>query len=397
MTPAARLSAAIELLDTVLSGANAERSLTNWARGNRYAGSKDRRAIRDHVFDALRRLRSYAWLGGAGDAIPAGQVTGRQVILGALIAQGIDPDTFFNESRFAPAPLTEGERAAIASLEAAPRGVALDCPDWLLPLYEEALGEDAEAVLDLIRQRSPVFLRVNRTRATIGHAIEMLEVDGISALPHPLSEGALKVTEGANGVARSQAYLTGAVELQDAGAQAALDRVPTQDGWRVLDYCAGGGGKALALAARGGLDVTAYDIDPSRMQDIGPRASRAGVTIATARKADLAPAYDLIVADVPCSGSGSWSRAPQAKWQLTPERLDDLTETQAQILRDIAPRLAKGGVLAYITCSLFDRENGAQIAAFITAHPDFTLESSEMISPLRGGDGFYVAVLRRSR
>ncbi|WP_417269737.1 RsmB/NOP family class I SAM-dependent RNA methyltransferase [Celeribacter sp.] len=391
MTPTARLSAAIELLDTVLSGVNAERALTNWARGNRYAGSKDRRAIRDYVFDALRCLRSYAWLGGAGEATP----TGRQVMIGALRANGVDLDILFSGERFSPEPLTDAERD-LPPLDGAPRGVRLDTPDWLLPMFDAALGADADAVLAKCRERSAVFLRVNRRKTTMEQAIEMLADDDIVAARHGLSEGALIVTEGARAVARSLAYLDGAVEVQDAGSQAIINTLPIEDGQSVLDYCAGGGGKALALACKADVSMTAHDIDPSRMQDIAPRSERAGVTIRTVGVAQLDDTYDLVVADVPCSGSGSWSRAPQAKWALTPERLTELTEIQAQILNEVAPRVAKGGVLGYMTCSLFEAENGDQITGFLARHPEFSVEVTRLITPLEGADGFFVCVLRKS-
>ncbi|WP_434286950.1 RsmB/NOP family class I SAM-dependent RNA methyltransferase [Celeribacter sp. SCSIO 80788] len=391
MTPAARLSAAIECLDDVLSGENAERVLTNWARGHRFAGSKDRAAIRDHVFDALRCKRSYGWLGGAGEARPSG----RQLMIGALRVQGVDPDTLFCEDRFAPRPLTVEERAAPPALETAPRGVRLDCPDWLLPLYDATLGEDSDAALELLGQRSDVFLRVNIGKSTLSYALELLSEDGIEAVPHSLSETALKVTRGARAVARSQAYLTGIVELQDAGSQAIIDGLPLQDGMEVLDYCAGGGGKSLAMGARAALRLTAHDVDPARMQDIAPRASRAGITIATARKADLAPDYDLVLCDVPCSGSGAFSRSPQGKWALTQARLDRLAALQAEILEEVAPRVRPGGVLAYATCSLFKPENAVQVESFLARHSEFELIRQRQISPLEGGDGFYFATLRR--
>ncbi|WP_066704924.1 RsmB/NOP family class I SAM-dependent RNA methyltransferase [Celeribacter ethanolicus] len=391
MTPAARLSAAIECLDDVLAGENAERVLTNWARGHRFAGSKDRAAIRDHVFDALRCKRSYGWLGGAGEARPSG----RQLMIGALRAEGADPDTLFCDDRFAPRPLTDEERTAPPALDAPPRGVRLDCPDWLLPLYDETLGADAEAALALLRQRSDVFLRVNIRKSTLSYALELLADDGIEAVPHPLSETALKVTRGARAVARSQAYLTGVVELQDAGSQAIIDGLPLEDGMAVLDYCAGGGGKSLAMGARAALNLTAHDVDPARMQDIAPRASRAGITVQTARKADLAAAYDLVLCDVPCSGSGAFSRSPQGKWALTQARLDRLVALQAEILAEVAPRVCPGGVLAYATCSLFEMENAAQVAGFLARHAAFEPIRQRQISPLEGGDGFYFATLRR--
>lgn len=399
MTPVARISAAIEILDAVMDGESAERVLTSWARGHRYAGSKDRAAIRDHVFDALRCLRSYAWLGGAGgrigDCEDGPRPTGRQLMIGMLRDADVDLDTMFLEARFAPAPLTEDEMD-LPDLDDAPRAVRLDCPDWILPLYDEVLEDDADAVLNASRSRAPVFLRVNTGKASLVEAQEALLADNIETEPHPLSPTALKVTVGARGVARSQAYLTGLVELQDAGSQAIIDALPLKDGLRVLDYCAGGGGKALAMAARTDMDVTAHDIDPARMQDIAPRASRAGVEIATVRLADLAESYDLVLCDAPCSGSGSWARAPQAKWTLQDTRLDTLTNLQAQILDDVVPRVAVGGILAYATCSVFDAENKVQIIKFLERHPEFELQSDRLITPLEGGDGFYVAVLTKA-
>lgn len=393
MTPAARLSAAIEILDDVLVGENAERVLTTWARGHRFAGSKDRAAIRDLVFDALRCKRSFGWLGGDGEGRPSG----RQLMIGSLRAAGTDPDTLFCDDRFAPRPLTVDERGAAPSLDAAPREVRLDCPDWLLPLYEETLGETTEAVLDGMRHRSEVFLRVNARKSTLGHALEHLAEDGIEAVPHPLSETALKVTKGARAVARSQAYLTGLVELQDAGSQAIIDALPLDDGLRVLDYCAGGGGKSLAMGAHAKLDLTAHDADFARMQDIAPRASRAGIAIRTVRSSEVGGDYDLVLCDVPCSGSGAFSRSPQGKWALTPARLDHLVDIQAQILDEVVPLLREGGVLAYATCSLFARENEVQIAAFLARHPQFSLSSFRLISPMEGGDGFFVAIMKQDR
>ena len=396
MTPVARISAAIEILDAVMDGESAERVLTSWARGHRYAGSKDRAAIRDHVFDALRCLRSFSWLGGAGGRISDGEdgarPTGRQLMIGMLRDSGVDLDTMFLEARFAPEPLTEGE-TDLPELPDAPRAVQLDCPDWILPLYDSVLGDDTEAVLNRARSRAPVFLRVNVEKETLAVAQEALLADAIEAEPHPLSPTALKVTLGARAVARSQAYLTGLVELQDAGSQAIIDALPLKDGMRVLDYCAGGGGKALAMAAQADLDVTAHDIDPARMQDIAPRASRAGATIATARLEELADTYDLVLCDAPCSGSGSWARAPQAKWLLQDTRLQALTNLQSTILDDVVSRVAVGGILAYATCSMFAAENTVQVASFLERHPEFELEKDRLITPLEGGDGFYVAIL----
>ncbi|SLN42667.1 Ribosomal RNA small subunit methyltransferase B [Aquimixticola soesokkakensis] len=392
MTPAARIAAAIEILDTVLSGQNAERVLTTWARSNRFAGSKDRAAIRDHCFDALRCLRSYAWLGNAGE-----EPSGRALMIGALRAQGCSEAALaemFSATGYGPAALSEHE-TRMPSLQTAPPAVALDVPDWLFPLYQSALRVDAHPILELCRHRAAVFLRVNLAKGTREAAQEDLRADGIETQPHALSDTALEVTHGARAVARSAAYVSGLVELQDVASQALVDALPLAQGMRVLDYCAGGGGKSLAMAARAQMRVTAHDISAERMRDVPVRAARAGARIDTALQSELRGPYDLVLVDAPCSGSGSWRRAPQAKWDLTPERLAQLTTLQAEILDETAPLVAASGVLAYATCSLFEAENSRQVEAFLTRHPEWSVQNTRLFTPLEGGDGFFLAQFQR--
>ena len=388
MTPAARISAAIEILDTIQAGAAAEQVLTHWARANRYAGSGDRAAIRDHVFDVLRCRRSYAWIGGAE--------TGRGLMIGALRAAGTDPATLFTGERFAPAPLSEVETNT-ALLADAPRAVQLDCPDWLLPVLEDGLGSETDPVLAALRHRAPVFLRVNLRKSTVEDAIAVLAASGIAAQPHPLSSTALEVTANPRRVHLSAAYTEGRVEMQDAASQAIMDGLALRNGAKILDYCAGGGGKSLALAAREEVQITAHDANPQRMRDLPDRAARAGAEITLVEdKPDLSPAaYDLVLCDVPCSGSGAWRRSPEAKWQLTEDRLNDLCITQSKILEDAASFVAPGGQLVYTTCSLLPAENRTRIDLFLTAHPDWAVVQERRLTPLDGGDGFYFAVLTR--
>ncbi|WP_071798582.1 RsmB/NOP family class I SAM-dependent RNA methyltransferase [Natronohydrobacter thiooxidans] len=382
MTPAARHQAAIEILDRILGGAPAEQALTGWARGARYAGAKDRAAIRDLVFDVLRCKRSCAHLGGS--------MTGRGLILGLLRSAGQEAGAIFTGQTHAPPPLTAEEAAY--QPPPLPEPVALDCPDWLMPAFTASLGDDHVAVLQALRQRAPVFLRVNLARIGRDAAMARLAEEGIATRPHPLAPSALEVIGNARGVQRSGAYAEGLVELQDAASQAVIADLPALEGLRVLDYCAGGGGKSLAMAALG-AQVTAHDANPARMRDLPARAARAGVTVPML----AAPAgqFDLVLCDVPCSGSGSWRRAPGGKWGLTPERLAQLRQIQRAILDQVAPRVRPGGWLAYVTCSLFALENQAQIADFAARHAEFSLQSSRSLTPLEGGDGFYLALLRR--
>lgn len=384
MTPGARVAAAIEILDQVLDGASGEQVLTSWARGHRFAGSKDRAAIRDHVFDALRCLRSHAARGGAR--------TGRGIMIGACRAADIDPGTLFTGEGYAASALTNDEKSFNANELS--DAVALDMPDWVMAPLQASLGQDTQAVCEALRHRAPVFLRVNTALTTVARAQEALAVEGIATQAHPLTKTALEVTENPRRIQSSAAFRDGEVELQDAASQAILETLKITPGQSVLDYCAGGGGKALALAARG-AKVTAHDVNAARMRDLPERATRAAVHIELASRAQLAASYDLVLADAPCSGSGAWRRSPQGKWDLTAERLAELCAIQAEILDDIKDLVAPGGVLAYATCSLFEAENQAQIAAFVARNPGWSVLRQTCLTPLDGGDGFFLAALTR--
>lgn len=376
MTPAARLSAAMAVLDRWLAGEPAEKVLTNWARASRFAGSGDRAAVRDLVFDAIRCRRSFAHLGGGE--------TGRGLILGGLRAAGTDPAPLFTGQGHAPAPVTE-------PLPPPPDGlVALDCPDGLAPALQNSLGPDFAPVMQALRQRAPVVLRVNLARATLAQAQAALTAQGIASQPHPLAKTALEVVENARKIQTSIAYLQGLVELQDAASQAVVQALGPLDGVRVLDYCAGGGGKALAMAALG-AQVTAHDASAARLRALAPRASRAGARIATTDRPT--GRFDLVLVDAPCSGSGAWRRQPEAKWTLTAERLAALTAMQDDIM-DLAAQLVRpGGRLAYATCSLLAAENLERIQAFVRRRPGCGLGSTLSLTPLQGGDGFFLAQL----
>ncbi|MDP3339675.1 RsmB/NOP family class I SAM-dependent RNA methyltransferase [Frigidibacter sp.] len=390
MTPAARIAAAIEILDRHLAGSPAEQALTGWARGHRFAGSGDRAAIRDHVFDALRCKRSFGALGGAVD-LP----TGRALMIGALRDAAIAPETLFTGEGHAPGPLTATE-ACLPAAEL-PCNVAIDCPDWLAPVLEDSLGDAFVPVMRLLRQRAPVTLRVNLSRTSRVEAQAALAAEGIAALPHPLAETALQVTENPQKLRACAPYLDGRVELQDSASQAVVAMLPLTGAKRVLDYCAGGGGKTLAMAARAPADYVAHDIAPQRMRDLPERARRAGIRVDLAdpaRVAALAP-YDLVLLDVPCSGSGSWRRAPEAKWALTPARLAELRQIQAHILDETHAFVAPGGVLAYVTCSMLGVENGDQVATFLQRTPGWHCLEQRSFTPLEGGDGFFCALLTR--
>ncbi len=378
MTPGARLAAAIAVLDKVQAGQPAEVALTNWGRANRYAGSGDRAAVRDVVFDVLRQKLSCAAWGGAD--------TGRGLVLGWARKAG--QEALFDGQGHAPVPATMDE------VGQEPKGnAALDCPVWLEAPLRTGLGADFPAVMGAMQARAPVFLRVNLGRTTREGAAEALAAEGVEAVAHPLAASALEVRSGARRVQATAAYLKGLVELQDAASQAVVEMLPLRDGMAVLDLCAGGGGKTLAMAARARLRLFAHDSDRRRMADLPARAARAGITVKIVDQPEKTGPYDLILTDVPCSGSGSWRRDPEGKWALTPARLEALLVVQAGIMDRAAAMLGPGGVLGYATCSMIEAENGAQVAALMARQPGLQLVSERRFTPLEGGDGFYCAVL----
>lgn len=392
MTPAARVEAAIGLLDKVVAaaraqGAPADRILSDWFRASRFAGSKDRREIRELVYRAIR----------ACGPIP---LTGRSAML--RLAE-TDPALLllFDGSGYGPAAIEEGELVAES-------GVA---PAWLAERLAASgvSGAEAEALLE----RAPLDIRVNALKADRA-ALELPE----PGQPLPTAQG-LRLPHG-TAVEQWPAYVEGLIEVQDAGSQLACQAVGAGPGETVIDLCAGAGGKTLALAAtmanRGTL--IAADTDRARLSRLGPRAERAGALVAETVLLDpgreleaLVPWHgqaDAVLVDAPCSGTGTWRRNPEARWRLTPEALDRLTALQARLL-DLAERLVRpGGRLVYVVCSLLDEEGRDQVAGFLAAHPGWHAEPVELalgrprgegirLSPsLDGTDGFFIARLNKA-
>jgi 16S rRNA (cytosine967-C5)-methyltransferase len=397
MIPAARIQSAIEIVDLWQSSPEGlDRVLAAWGRANRYAGSRDRRAIADLVYDTVRRLRSAGWVAGAADS-PGG----RDLVLGSLILDGLDEtalSALFTGARHTPAALSEIEFGRFGQcLEDAPRPIRLDLPDWLAPHFETI----PDAALELTRERAPIFLRVNLLRSDPMAAIAALAAEQIIAEPGPLSPTCLKILSGANAVVRSRAYLDGLVELQDAASQAVADYARAIPGEIVLDYCAGAGGKALVFAAAmaGQGCLYAHDIAPQRLAPLTARADRAGaeITLLEPGQVDsLSDQCDLVFVDAPCSGSGAWRRNPDAKWRFTEDQLVTYVQTQEIVLGQAAAMVRPGGRLIYATCSMLTIENQQQVTNFLASHSDFHPGRDPLVlTPADGGDGFFAAELLR--
>ncbi|MGD1883090.1 MAG: RsmB/NOP family class I SAM-dependent RNA methyltransferase [Paracoccaceae bacterium] len=385
MTPGARVAAAISVLDDVVGGMPAEQALLRWARASRFAGSGDRAAIRDHVFDVLRNWRS--------DAVQGGGQTGRALMIGRLRAVSNDLDKLFTGQGHAPPPLSVEELAKWE--KPGDMGDVWNLPDWLIPYFERSLTNQAAAAAIALQARAPITLRVNIRKTSVADGAAALSADGIKVQYNPRASTALNVLEGARRIRQSNAYIDGLVEMQDASSQAIVLGLPKAN--RTLDYCAGGGGKALALAAVGST-VTAHDANPGRMENLPSRAARAGTRVQIVSSADLANTdlFDLVLCDVPCSGSGAWRRTPEAKWRLMPNDLAAFQRTQSQILNRAQNLVTRDGYLIYATCSVLMEENADQIDEFLNRHPDWQMTYTETWPIDETGDGFFVAHLRRA-
>jgi len=391
MTPSARVQASIEILDLVIEAARkngppADRIIADWFRSRRFAGSKDRRAVRELTFRAIR----------ACGACPA---SGRAAMLRlARIDGSILP--LFDGSRYGPVPVKADETAAEGGL----------APAWLLERLA-ASGIDGEEAAALL-ERAPLDIRVNTIKAS-REGIELPETGEATA-----SSDGLRFAPGTP-VERWDAYQEGLIEVQDTGSQLACLAVDARPGETIVDLCSGAGGKTLAIAAkmenRGRL--IACDTDWGRLSRLGPRSERAGVTIVETMLLDpgkeaellakLAGDADAVLVDAPCSGSGTWRRNPESRWRLNESQLERLTRLQARLLGIAAGLVREGGRLIYVTCSLLDEEGMEQTDAFLCRNPEWKAQLPVLsvgshrgkglrLTPSRDGtDGFFVAQLSR--
>ena len=421
MRDGGRLTAAIEVLTEIETRHFPVRmALKRWGESARYAGSKDRAFVSGLALDALRRKRSLGWMMGDDSA--------RGVVLGVLAHDWAWPVERIAEAageEHGLGALTEAELAAIASprsIADAPAAVAGDYADWLEPFLNRALGDDRVSEMAALSQRAPVDLRINFLKTDVPRGAKA--VAAIGAEPAGVLEAAFRIAapqaaDRTPSVEAVPAFSKGWFEVQDLGSQIAAATAGPIKGKQVLDFCAGGGGKTLALAAAMGNSgqIYAHDSDPRRLADTIRRSQRAGVRNLQIRSPiegeplkGLEGKLDLVFVDAPCTGSGTWRRHPDAKWRLSPDQLAKRQIEQDAVLTDAADFVKVGGRLIYVTCSVLVEENEDRVAAFLERHPGFaaapiTLDGvQQYITPqghLRltpkgaGTDGFFTAVLDR--
>lgn len=422
MTPAARLAAAIDLLAAIEAAPQrpADAVANDFFRNRRYIGSGDRRAVSARAWSVIRTWRRLDWwLHGAGT--PRLRV-GASLLLEGWTFDGVQQA--FSGGRYAPASLCADEAERLRVLEGRtlehpdmPLAARLEMPDWLLPQLAERFRDRLEPEARALLAEAPLDLRVNTLKTTREAAQAALAAEGITAEPTPLSPWGLRVS-GRLPVTTGPAFRDGLVEIQDEGSQIVALMADARPGMRVADWCAGAGGKTLALAAcmqnRG--HIVACDVNVRRLDAAVRRLRRAGVHNVERHLTEAgdrwvkrrAGSFDRVLVDAPCTGTGTWRRNPDARLRLTEADLRELTAKQASILDAAAPLCRPGGRLVYATCSLLPAENETQVNAFLTRRPDFRRLPATAVwagappgddlhlTPARNGtDGFYCAVLER--
>jgi len=426
-----RIQAAAEVLEDILERKTpATMALRDWGKKHRFAGSKDRSAIGNYVHDALRCKSSLGFRMNSDAprslALASAVFMGDHSVDELIVALKDDPH--------APDDLNESEinylKGAI-KLDSAPHWVQADVPEWVWPMFETNFDEEAIAEGKALTTRPPLDLRVNTIKAKREKVLASLKVKGLKATE--ISPIGLRV-EAQTGSGRlpnvqiEPEYQTGQIEIQDEGSQIVSLLIDAKPGETVLDYCAGGGGKSLALAAdmENKGSVFGFDIDKRRLSPLYQRAQRAGASIIDVRQPpsenlkDLVGKMDRVLIDAPCTGVGTWRRKPDAKWRLSEEALVRRNNEQRSVLKSAKGFVKPGGLLFYVTCSMLAEENEAQVYAFLEEYENFTLLSAGEVWEEKFGvdgpkpwsadgctftltpssthtDGFFFAVMERSQ
>lgn len=439
MTPGARIQASIELVDDILANPRkpADALVGAYFRDRRYIGSGDRREVAERVYGILRRLAQLTWwLQRGGRVSPP---DGRLLVAADLAlheAWSLERlQRNFDGERFKPEQLDHDERQVLSHVVGhgldhpeQSDAVRFNIPDWIEPQLRQTFGADWQAEYKALRQPAPLDLRINTLKGDRDQAMAALKAEQIEIQPARLSPLGLRAT-GRPPLVTGPAFKSGLVEIQDEGSQLVALLAGARPGMRVVDFCAGAGGKTLALAA--GMDnkgsLVACDISAPRLERAITRLRRAGVHNVTQRPLDAtgrkwikrsAGSFDRVLVDAPCSGTGTWRRNPDARWTLTQQDIDELTVKQAGILAEASRLVKPGGRLVYATCSLLPDENDRQVENFLAAHADFVLVPLDKVwrealggeppngidgqtmhlTPARHDtDGFFVAVLERKK
>jgi len=426
MKPAARIQSSIEILDSVFEGKRpADTLISDYFKIRRYAGSKDRRSINGQVYTILRNRAKLSWLTEKAEL----EVCARTFVLIDCIQQELEIDRLFTGDQYAPDALTAVEQNALPVLaeldiNTAPDHIRLEYPEWLEDDLKAALGDRFQDAINALNAEAPLDLRINTLHSESAQAKDLLAKQNIEVTEGEYSPHCLRSDKKVK-LGGVQAYRDGIIDIQDEGSQLIALLTGAKDSDLVMDFCAGAGGKTLALGAEMNNQGNLYalDITSKRLYKTRRRLERAGVTNVTLHpiKGETDPwlkqfesRVDRLLIDAPCTGIGAWRRSPEARWKMTPELLADLEGRQTRILKSAAHLIKPGGRLVYATCSLLKRENEDQISQFLKENENFTLLPIQQVwnelldtdcpfdgkfmtmrPDLHKSDGFFCAVLER--
>jgi 16S rRNA (cytosine967-C5)-methyltransferase len=382
-----RIKAAIEVLDDILNRKTpATLALRDWGKSNRYAGSKDRSAIGNYVYDALRCKNSLEFR--MNNDKPRALILGSAVFIGERTTEELFEA--FENNKHSPGQLTKDEILKLSGsidLSGAPDWVRADIPEWIWPAFENNFSDSAIDEGNALTKRPPLDLRVNTLKSNVSDVINELKdknIEKCAISPVGLRIAAARADGRLPNIQIEESYQTGAVEIQDEGSQIVSLLVDAKPGETILDYCAGAGGKTLALAAdmQNLGTVFGFDIDKRRLSPLYQRAQRAGANIIDIRQPpseslkDLVGKMDRVLVDAPCTGLGTWRRKPDSKWRLNEDGLELRNNEQRSVLNSAKGFVRPGGLLFYVTCSMLAEENEAQVYDFIEKNDNFSLLSA---------------------
>ena len=395
----AQANAAISILDDFLDGKNLNSILFNWTKNNRYAGSSDRESIRNIVFDILRVKKTFTFV-LEKEKQP---INGRALVFLHSVFYALNLNDIFTGQKYGPEKLSIFEKEFLKISKENIKecfGVVDNIPDFLTAEFKRSLGRKFKNAMRLLEKRAPISIRVNPLKSDISSILECLSLEGIEGKKSKIVRYGIDIIGNPRRLTQIQAFKDGCFEVQDLHSQKIIEDLPLDEHTKVLDYCAGAGGKILSIACslKGNGKFYIHDIDEKKLKEADLRAERAGVKFKRLEVEKLQNhrcSFDYIVTDVPCSGSGAWRRNPQQKWRITPESMNEILTRQTVILDEVKDLLKKNGCIFYITCSLLKIENEELIENFLMDNKHFRLLNKKNITIDDSGDGFFCAVLQK--
>ncbi len=415
MIPAARIQAVIDLLMEIIEASGpADRTVSFYFRNHRFIGSHDRAAINNRIYRIIRAWHRFGWWIRRGDCA----VNARTLVIADLMFERehslASIEGIFSGEKYTPEKLSESELKLAKSMNRQnlahphiPLREKTECPEWAFDLLQKSLGDQYEAEMKAMLESAPLDLRVNTLKAKRDDVLEKLKKDGFDAHAGKVSPLSIRVL-GRPRLLQHPLFLEGAVEIQDEGSQMVAVVADAKPGEQVVDFCAGAGGKTLAIGAamKNKGRIVALDVLERRLTQAKRRFRRAGLhnietkPITSERDKWVKRhkgKFDLVLVDAPCTGTGIWRRDPDKRWRMLGPEMSELVLLQRKIL-DSACRLVKpGGRLVYATCSLLLEENDDQVGAFLKEHQEFSVKGDflRLTPALNDTDGFFAAVLER--